>query len=172
MRSASSLAVIALVALACFTACPDGTGPSTTTTTPTTAPTTATTTVPTTTAPTTAPTTSAPTTAPTTTISYTLTANPGPEVTQYALRSAFFDGSRSVASLGFQNFSWNFGDGVTQSGATLSQVSHVYTCETKPAGVNAADFTVTLTVTDTQGHTASAKTVAHINYVYISPICR
>jgi PKD repeat protein len=57
-----------------------------------------------------------------------------------------FDGSRSTANGGqIASYAWNFGDGTTGSGAT---VSHAYT--------RAGLYSVTLTVTDNRGQNAMA----------------
>jgi PKD repeat protein len=60
-------------------------------------------------------------------------------------RSITFDGSRSTAGGQITSYAWNFGDGATGSGAT---VSHAY--------ANAGSYTVSLTVTSSTGQTASA----------------
>jgi PKD repeat protein len=60
-------------------------------------------------------------------------------------RPITFDGSRSTAGGQITGYAWDFGDGTTGSGAT---VSHAY--------ASAGSYTVSLTVTSSTGQTASA----------------
>jgi len=65
------------------------------------------------------------------------------------LRTCSFNGTSSTDNQPIASYSWNFGDGSTGSGST---VSHTY--------ATSGNFQVTLTVTDTVGQTASTtKTV-------------
>ncbi len=57
-----------------------------------------------------------------------------------------FDGSQSYSGVDIASYSWDFGDGATAEGAT---VDHAYAA--------AGDYTVTLTVTDTNGQTAAGQ---------------
>lgn len=59
-------------------------------------------------------------------------------------RSYTFDGTGSTDDLGIVSWSWSFGDGATGTG---SVVGHTYAAS--------GSYTVTLTVTDTGGHTGS-----------------
>ena len=66
-----------------------------------------------------------------------------------------FDGSSSTAVNGIANYSWNFGDGSTgPSAVTAAKVSHAYSAK--------GSFTVTLTVTDKVGLTASVSHTVQI----------
>jgi PKD repeat protein len=57
-----------------------------------------------------------------------------------------FDGSQSYSGVDIASYSWDFGDGATAEGAT---VDHAYAA--------AGDYSVTLTVTDTNGQTAAGQ---------------
>jgi PKD repeat protein len=72
-------------------------------------------------------------------------ANAGPDQTHQTLVAVAFDGSGSTDAFGtITSYAWNFGDGATNSGVAPS---HTY--------LHADSYTVTLTVTDNWGHSAS-----------------
>lgn len=71
-------------------------------------------------------------------------ANAGADQTAYVGAAVSFDGSKSTDDRGIVSYVWNFGDGAAASGVT---VSHAY--------IAAGTYTVTLTVTDGGGLSAS-----------------
>lgn len=66
-----------------------------------------------------------------------------------ALANATFSAAASTVGVGatITNYSWSFGDGATASGANSLVVSHAYAV--------AGNYTVTLTITDSLGRTAT-----------------
>jgi len=80
-------------------------------------------------------------------------ANPNPGDTVTFDASASYDPDGTIVS-----YSWNFGDGKTASGVT---VTHVYSA--------AGRYTVTLTVTDNQGATATARRTIQVGPVTTLP---
>jgi len=75
------------------------------------------------------------------TASFTVNPSSGPISTNFQ-----FDANASTGTI--TNYTWNFGDSFSGSGVTTS---HMYTSATPPSK------TVTLTVTDNQGRTATAQ---------------
>ncbi|MEW6086989.1 MAG: PKD domain-containing protein [bacterium] len=80
-------------------------------------------------------------------------ANAGPDQSVHAGLTVNFDGSGSSDLQGtIVSYSWDFGDGTTESGVTAS---HIYNA--------AGTYTVTLTVTDNEGATGSDVSQVHVN---------
>jgi PKD repeat protein len=79
---------------------------------------------------------------------------PSADFTFYcAAQGCDFDASTSTDDFGIQNYSWNFGDGTTGSGA-LSQHNYFL----------AGTYTVRLTLTDTAGQTSSTSKSVSVSY--------
>lgn len=79
-------------------------------------------------------------------------ANAGSDQTAYAGATVSFDGSQSTDDRGIVSYAWDFGDGATASGVT---VSHIYAAT--------GTYTVTLTVTDGGGLSASDTATVAVN---------
>ncbi|MDP2647978.1 MAG: PKD domain-containing protein, partial [Candidatus Yanofskybacteria bacterium] len=79
-------------------------------------------------------------------------ADAGPDQTAFTGETVTLNGSGSTDDGSIQSYVWDFGDGATASGVT---VSHVYT--------TADTYTVSLTVTDNSGLTASDTAVITVS---------
>ena len=73
---------------------------------------------------------------------------PGDTIVSTAVQ---FDASNSFAKMGISSYAWDFGNGITATGASAS---HTFT--------TAGDYSVTLTLTDTIGGTSSVEKIVRV----------
>ena len=89
-------------------------------------------------------------------------ADAGEDRTVEVATSVTFDGSGSTDNIGIENYTWDFGDGTTETGET---VTHTYSTE--------GEFTVGLTVEDAAGNTdtdtASITVAEHVDEEVLQP---
>lgn len=90
----------------------------------------------------------------------TFTTNPDPPIGSSPLVVAF-DATGSSAAAGIATLTWDFGDGTSGFGATPTHTFTAAVCD--PAPPCFSNFNVTLTVTDTDGNTASCSTGVTVN---------